>query len=70
VRTIDGKYIDVVARTPTGPDWTDIYPELGMPSSKDGMVRGNLVINVKIKYPRVLSALQKQSLMMAFGESV
>jgi DnaJ family protein B protein 4 len=69
VRTIDGNYVNVIARTPTGPDWSEVYPELGMPSPKDATVRGDLIVGVTVKYPRVLSAWQKESLYMAFRES-
>jgi DnaJ family protein B protein 4 len=70
VPLIDGRYVKVVAWTPTGPEWTELYPGLGMPSPKDETIRGDLIIGVKISYPRTLSALQKQSILMSFGNNL
>ena len=62
VQTIDGKQISVSATGPTQPDWTERFPDLGMPKSKTPTVRGDFIVGVKIKFPTSLTPQQKQQL--------
>jgi DnaJ homolog subfamily B member 4 len=62
VQTIDGRQIKVGSAGPTAPTWTDKFPNQGMPKSKKPAERGDFIVGVKIKFPTVLSAAQKQSL--------
>jgi DnaJ family protein B protein 4 len=62
VQTIDGKQVSVENTGPTQPDWTEKFPDLGMPKSKSPNIRGNFIVGVKIKYPTSLTAQQKQQL--------
>lgn len=62
VKTIDGKQISVGASGPTGPQYIDRFPGLGMPKSKKPDERGDFVVGVNIKFPASLSADQKSKL--------
>ncbi|KAH6622046.1 DNAJ heat shock family protein-like protein [Boeremia exigua] len=62
VTTIDGKQLSVGSNGPTGPTWTERYPNLGMPKSKKPTERGDFVVGVKIKFPTSLSQQQKEQL--------
>jgi DnaJ family protein B protein 4 len=66
IPTIEGKYIEFSVTQPTGPNWTQTYPGLGMPDFKDEKTRGNLIVSVKIKYPETLSVLQQEAVRSAF----
>jgi DnaJ family protein B protein 4 len=60
VQTIDGKQLNVGSGGPTGPTWTERFPNLGMPKSKNE--RGDFVVGVNIKFPNTLTAQQKEGL--------
>lgn len=62
VQTIDGKQVGVRSAGPTGPDFTERYPNLGMPKSKKPNERGDFVVGVRIKFPKSLTAQQKEQL--------
>jgi DnaJ family protein B protein 4 len=62
VQTIDGKQLSVGSSGPTGPTWTERYPNQGMPKSKKPDERGDFVVGVKIKFPTSLTAQQKETL--------
>lgn len=62
VTTIDGKNINVRAGGPTGPQYTDSWPALGMPKSKKPEERGDFIVGVNIKFPSNLTTEQKASL--------
>lgn len=62
VQTIDGKQVPVRSGGPTGPDFTERFPSLGMPKSKKPNERGDFVIGVRIKFPKSLTTQQKEQL--------
>jgi DnaJ family protein B protein 4 len=62
VQTIDGKQLNVASGGPTGPTWTEKFPNLGMPKSKKPMERGDFIVGVKIKFPTSLTSQQKEQL--------
>ncbi|KAH7390484.1 DNAJ heat shock family protein [Pyrenochaeta sp. MPI-SDFR-AT-0127] len=62
VQTIDGKQLNVGSGGPTGPTWTERYPNLGMPKSKKPAERGDFIVGVKIKFPTSLTSQQKEAL--------
>jgi len=62
VKTIDGKSVNVGSAGPTGPTYTDRFPNLGMPKSKKPTERGDFVVGVKINFPTRLSVEQKSKL--------
>jgi DnaJ family protein B protein 4 len=62
VTTIDGKQLKIGSGGPTAPTWTDRFPSQGMPKSKKPSERGDFVVGVKIKFPTMLTAQQKEKL--------
>jgi DnaJ family protein B protein 4 len=62
VQTIDGKQLPVSSGGPTGPTFTERFPNLGMPKSKKPNERGDFVVGVRIKFPTTLTAQQKEQL--------
>jgi DnaJ family protein B protein 4 len=62
VQTIDGKQLQVSSSGPSGPNFEERYPHLGMPKSKKPTERGDFVVGVKIKFPTSLTAAQKEKL--------
>ncbi|KAH7122592.1 DNAJ heat shock family protein-like protein [Dendryphion nanum] len=62
VQTIDQKQLPVSHSGPTGPTWTERFPNLGMPKSKKPTERGDFVVGVNIKFPTSLSQQQKDQL--------
>jgi DnaJ homolog subfamily B member 4 len=62
VSTIDGKQLSVRSGGPTGPTFTERFPNLGMPKSKKPTERGDFVVGVRIKFPTSLSSSQKEQL--------
>jgi DnaJ family protein B protein 4 len=62
VQTIDGKQLNVSSAGPTGPTFTERFPNLGMPKSKKPGERGDFVVGVRIKFPTSLTAQQKEKL--------
>lgn len=62
VQTIDGKQVAVRSGGPTGPTFTERFPNLGMPKSKKPGERGDFVVGVRIKFPTSLTPHQKEQL--------
>ncbi|KAF2676735.1 DnaJ-domain-containing protein [Lentithecium fluviatile CBS 122367] len=62
VTTIDNKSLQVRSGGPTGPNFTECFPNLGMPKSKKPTERGDFVIGVRIKFPTSLTMAQKEQL--------
>ena len=62
ISTIDGKQIQVSMSGPTQPGHEIRYPELGMPKSKMPNQRGDMIVQVKVKFPPTLTAHQKEEL--------
>jgi DnaJ family protein B protein 4 len=70
VGTIDAKEVTVHVsnNNPTSPSWSERFPGLGMPLSKKPTERGDMVVEVAIKYPSSLDAAQKDALKKILGE--
>ena len=62
ITTIDGKQVQVSGGGPTQPDHEIRYPELGMPKSKKLGERGDMIVQVKVKFPSSLTPQQKSQL--------
>jgi len=62
VTTIDGKQINVSGAGPTQPGYEERYPGLGMPISKKPGERGEFIVQVKVNFPRSLTAAQKSKI--------
>lgn len=62
ITTIDGKQVQVSGGGPTQPDHEIRYPELGMPKSKKPGERGDMIVQVKVKFPSTLTLHQKSQL--------
>jgi DnaJ family protein B protein 4 len=62
VPTIEGRQVPVRHSGPTPPDWTERFPNLGMPKPKRPSDRGDFVVGVKIKFPTSLTQQQKEVL--------
>lgn len=57
--TIDGKQIPVAGGGPTAPGYRETFPERGMPKSKKPTERGDMIVEVKVKFPTSLTPAQK-----------
>jgi len=62
ITTIDGKQINVSQGGPTQPGHEIRYPEQGMPKSKKPGERGDMIVQVNVKFPATLNATQKAKL--------
>ncbi|KAL8779081.1 MAG: hypothetical protein Q9213_007109 [Squamulea squamosa] len=62
IPTIDGKKFTLSKGGPTGPGYTEIYPHQGMPLSKKPTERGDMIVEVKVKFPTSLTLAQKTQL--------
>jgi DnaJ homolog subfamily B member 4 len=62
VSTIDGKVINVFRGGPTQPGTEIRYPDQGMPKSKKPGERGDMIVEVKVKFPASLTPQQKSLL--------
>lgn len=62
IKTIDGKQVQISAGGPTGPNYTQNFPGQGMPNPKNPDQRGDMIVAVNIKYPKTLTAEQKEKL--------
>ena len=62
VTTIDGKQLSVSGSGPTQPGYEERFPHLGMPLSKRPSERGDFIAEVKVNFPRSLTAAQKTKL--------
>ncbi|KAL8677619.1 MAG: hypothetical protein Q9224_007179 [Gallowayella concinna] len=62
IPTIDGKNFTLSKGGPTGPGYTETYPHQGMPNSKKPSERGDMIVEVKVKFPTSLTVAQKAQL--------
>ncbi len=62
VTTIDGKQLSVSGGGPTQPGYEERFPNLGMPLPKKPGERGEFIVQVKVNFPRTLTAAQKAKL--------
>ncbi|KAL8810514.1 MAG: hypothetical protein Q9200_002527 [Gallowayella weberi] len=62
IPTIDGKKFTLSKGGPTGPGYTETYPHQGMPNSKRPTERGDMIVEVKVKFPTSLTVAQKAQL--------
>lgn len=65
VTTIDGKQLPVRGAGPTQPGYQERFPGLGMPISKKPGERGDFLVEVKVNFPKSLTADQKQKIKAA-----
>lgn len=62
IGTIDGKQVPVSGGGPTQPGHVIPFPSLGMPKSKKPAERGDMLVEVKVKFPTSLTSAQKSKL--------
>ncbi|KAL9124535.1 MAG: hypothetical protein Q9217_006147 [Psora testacea] len=62
IPTIDGNQLPVSGGGPTAPGYREVFPERGMPKSKKPSERGDMIVEVKVKFPTSLTAAQKTRL--------
>ncbi|KAI9887802.1 MAG: hypothetical protein M1823_000324 [Watsoniomyces obsoletus] len=62
VTTLDGKTLPVSGAGPTPPGFQERFPGLGMPKSKKPTERGDLLIQVNVRFPPSLTNEQKAKL--------
>ncbi|KAL8974796.1 MAG: hypothetical protein Q9197_000972 [Variospora fuerteventurae] len=62
IPTIDGKKFTLSKGGPTGPGFTETYPHQGMPNSKKSKQRGDMIVEVRVKFPTSLTLAQKTHL--------
>ncbi len=62
IETIDGRQIQASGGGPTQPGKEIRYPELGMPKSKKAGERGDMIVQVDVKFPNTLTPQQKSQL--------
>ena len=62
VPTIDGKQVQVSGGGPTPPGYEIRYPEQGMPKSKKPGERGDMIVQIQVKFPTSLTPAQKNQL--------
>lgn len=62
VTTIEGKHLPVSGAGPTAPGSVQTFPGHGMPISKKPGQRGDLLVEIKVKFPGTLTAAQKQKI--------
>ncbi|RPA87082.1 DnaJ-domain-containing protein [Ascobolus immersus RN42] len=62
IPTIDGKQLKIEGPGPTSPEWENRYPDQGMVVSKAPNTRGDLIVKVKIEFPKTLTSDQKAKL--------
>lgn len=67
VTTIDGKQLPVRGAGPTEPGAIQSFPGQGMPISKKPGQRGDFLVEVKVKFPKTLTATQKQKVKEALS---
>ena len=63
ITTIDGKQLALSGGGPTQPGHEIRYPEQGMPKSKKPGERGDMIVEIKVKFPASLTQAQKTKLM-------
>ena len=62
VTTIEGRQQSVSRGGPTGPGFREVFPHQGMPKSKRPSERGDMIVEVKVKFPTSLTSTQKSQL--------
>lgn len=62
IQTIDGKQVALSGAGPTPPGYKEVFPNLGMPKSKKPTERGDMIVEVKVKFPPSLTTQQKNEL--------
>lgn len=62
VSTIDGRQLPVSGGGPTQPGYEIKYPNQGMPKRKNALDRGEMVVQIKVKFPSSLTQAQKSKL--------
>lgn len=63
IATIDGKQVLVSGGGPTAPGFRETFPHQGMPKSKSKTgERGDMIVEVKVKFPSSLTLAQKSHL--------
>ena len=62
ISTIDGKQVPVSGSGPTAPGHKISFPDLGMPNSKKPTERGEMIVEIRVKFPSSLSPSQKERL--------
>lgn len=62
VTTIEGKQLPVSGAGPTAPGSVQTFPGHGMPISKKPGQRGDLLVEIKVKFPNSLTTAQKQKI--------
>ena len=67
VTTIDGRQLPVSGGGPTQPGYIERFPHLGMPLSKKPNERGDFIVEVKVTFPRSLTAAQKTKIKEALA---
>jgi len=67
VTTIDGKQLNVSGSGPTQPGYEERFPGLGMPLSKKPGERGDFIVQVKVNFPKSLTATQKSKIREALS---
>lgn len=62
IATIDGKQVPVSGGGPTPPGHTITFPDQGMPKSKKPSERGDMIVEIKVRFPTSLTPAQKAQL--------
>ncbi|MCJ1466896.1 hypothetical protein MMC07_005518 [Pseudocyphellaria aurata] len=62
IATIDGKQVPISGSGPTQPGYKENFPHLGMPKSKKPTERGDMMVEIKVKFPSSLTPAQKTQL--------
>lgn len=62
VETIDGKLLQARGAGPVSHGHVEFYPGLGMPKSKKPGERGDLLVEVRVVFPRTLTTGQKHQI--------
>ena len=62
IATIDGKQVPISGGGPTQPGFKESFPNLGMPKSKKPTERGDMIVEIKVKFPTSLTPAQKAKL--------
>lgn len=67
VTTIDGKQLNVSGGGPTQPGYEERFPGLGMVLPKKPGERGDFIVQVKVNFPKSLTAAQKAKIKEALS---
>jgi len=66
---LDGEKLEHKLEGPLVPDYFHIFPQKGFVSHRDGVSKGDLIVHLKILWPKELSSQQKQQLESIFKET-